>query len=145
MKRSTGLRDYMLDTGSFRAAVAGFVFKLYGGSIPESADASIGSAVLLCTISVDGTGTGVTMELDAVSGVITKNTSEVWTGDVTTSGTATFFRMESPADDGSASTTARRLQGTVGLVTGDINFSSVVLTSGDARRLNYFAATILAG
>lgn len=145
MKRSTGLRNYMLASGSFKAALAGTVLRIYGGAAPASADESIGSAVLLCTISVDGDGTGVTLDATASSGVIVKNPSEVWTGDVTTSGTATFFRMEFAADAGAFSTSAVRMQGTVGLVGADLNFSSVSLTLGDARRVNYFAASISAG
>lgn len=145
MKRSTGLRNYMLASGSFKAALAGTVLRIYGGAAPASADESIGSAVLLCTISVDGDGTGVTLDATASGGVIVKNPSEVWTGDVTTTGTASFFRMEFAADTGAFSTSAVRMQGTVGLVGADLNFSSVSLTLGDARRVNYFAASISAG
>lgn len=145
MKRSTGLRNYMLASGSFKQALAGTVIRVYGGTAPASADDAVGAAPLLCTISVDGDGTGVTLDATASGGVITKNTSEVWTGDVTASGTATFFRMEFAADTGAFSTTAVRMQGTVGLVGADLNFSSVNLTLGDARRINYFAASISAG
>ena len=145
MKRSTGLRNYMLASGSFKQALAGTVIRVYGGTAPASADDAIGAATLLCTISVDGDGTGVTLDATASGGVITKNTSEVWAGDVTASGTATFFRMEFAADTGAFSTTAVRMQGTVGLVGADLNFSSVNLTLGDARRINYFAASISAG
>lgn len=145
MKRSTGLRNYMLASGSFKQALAGTVIRVYGGTAPASADDAIGAAPLLCTISVDGDGTGVTLDATASGGVITKNTSEVWTGDVTASGTATFFRMEFAADTGAFSTTAVRMQGTVGLVGADLNFSSTNLTLGDARRINYFAASISAG
>lgn len=145
MKRSTGLRNYMLASGSFKAALAGTVLRVYGGAAPASADDALGAAVLLCTISVDGTGTGVTLDATASGGVIVKNPSEVWTGDVSTTGTATFFRMEFAADAGAFSTSAVRMQGTVGLVGADLNFSSVSLTLGDARRVNYFAASISAG
>ena len=145
MKRSTGLRNYMLASGSFKQALAGTVIRVYGGTAPASADDAVGAAPLLCTISVDGDDTGVTLDATASGGVITKNTSEVWTGDVTASGTATFFRMEFAADTGAFSTTAVRMQGTVGLVGADLNFSSVNLTLGDARRINYFAASISAG
>ena len=145
MKRSTGLRNYMLASGSFKAALAGTVLRIYDGAAPASADESIGSAVLLCTISVDGDGTGVTLDATASGGVIVKNPSEVWTGDVTTTGTASFFRMEFAADTGAFSTSAVRMQGTVGLVGADLNFSSINLAPGDARRINYFAASISAG
>ena len=145
MKRSTGLRNYMLATGSFKEAMDGKVIKVYAGTAPASADDAIGAATLLCTISVDGTGTGGTFEVVPASGTISKDTSEIWTGDVVANGTASFFRMLTTADDNSYSTSAVRMQGTVGLVGADLNFSSVSLTIGDARRINYFVASISAG
>ena len=145
MKRSTGLRNYMLATGSFKEAMDGKVIKVYAGTAPASADDAIGAATLLCTISVDGTGTGVTFEVAPASGTISKDTSEIWTGDVVANGTASFFRMLTTADDNSYSTSAVRMQGTVGLVGADLHFSSVSLTIGDARRINYFVASISAG
>lgn len=136
----------MLASGSFKDALAGTIIRVYEAqAAPAAADDAIGSAVLLCTISVDGDGTGVTLDATASGGVIVKNPSEVWTGDVTTSGTATFFRMEFASDAGAFSTSAVRMQGTVGLVGADLNFSSVSLLVGDARRINYFAASISAG
>lgn len=135
----------MLASGSFKGALAGTIIRVYGGAAPAAADDALGAAVLLCTISVDGTGTGVTLDATASGGVIVKNPSEVWTGDVVTSGTAAFFRMELASDAGAFSTSAVRMQGTVGLVGADLNFSSVSLLVGDARRINYFAASISAG
>lgn len=142
MKRSTGLRNHLLVTGSLKSALDGKIIKIYSGTEPATADADIGSAVLLCTISVDGTGTGVTMDSTAVAGQVTKNPSEVWIGDILVSGTASFFRMCTSADSNGASSTAIRLQGTVGLVGTDLEFGNVTFTSGDARRLNYFVAAV---
>lgn len=145
MKRSTGLRNFMLVTGSLKAAMDGSVIKIFSGIEPANADAAIGAATLLCTISVNGTGTGVTIGVSAASGAVTKNPSEVWIGDVLVSGQASFWRMQKPADDNSNSTSAPRLQGTVGLIGADLNFSSINLISGDARRINNFVASIPAG
>jgi len=63
---------------------------------------------------------------------------------VLVSGQASFFRMLKPADAGGVSTSAVRLQGSVGLIGADLNFSSVNLISGDARRINNFVASISA-
>ncbi|WFS20649.1 hypothetical protein P9K38_10035 [Pseudomonas sp. 905_Psudmo1] len=142
MKRSTGLRNHMLVTGSLKSAMDGSVIRIYAGTEPASADDAIGSATLLCTISVDGTGTGVTLATVAASGAVTKNASEVWIGDVLVSGQATFFRMLKPADTGGVSTSAVRLQGNVGLIGADLNFSSTNLIVGNARRINNFVASI---
>ena len=58
MKRSTGLRNYMLATGSFKQAIEGSVLSIYAGPVPPTADAPITGATLLCTISAGGTGVG---------------------------------------------------------------------------------------
>jgi hypothetical protein len=49
-KLSTGLRNYMLATGSLRKAFENGVLKIYSGSAPTSAD-DAENGVLLCTIS----------------------------------------------------------------------------------------------
>lgn len=145
MKRSTGLRNYMLATGSFKQAIEGSVLSIYAGPVPPTADAPITGATLLCTISAEGTGAGVTLNTSASGGTISKNPSEVWTGEVIASGTATFFRMQQPSDASGESTTAVRLQGTVGLIDADLQLSSVNLVLGDARRINFFVGSISAG
>lgn len=147
MKRSLGLRNYMLATGSFRSAIAGTVIHIYGDSspAPASANDSIGASVLLCTISLDGAGGGVSMEALASGGTLTKNTNEVWSGDVLVGGRASFFRMQAPGDAGGYSDTAIRLQGDIGLIGADLNFSNTLLVFGDARRINFFVASVPAG
>lgn len=145
MKRSTGLRDFLLVTGSLKEALDGKVINYYSGAVPASADDSIGAAVLLCTISVNSTGTGLTLEATAVNGQVTKNSSEIWSGEVIASGEASFFRMCTAADDNSASTTAVRMQGTIGLSGTDIQLGSTTLTVGNSRELKYFVVSIPAG
>lgn len=143
MKRSTALRNFMLADGSFRTAVDGLVIKLFSGPEPTSADAPLSGNTLLCTITVDGDGsTGLTLDTTATGGQIVKNPSEVWEGTVTTTGVATFFRMETLADSGASSTSAIRLQGTVGLIDQDLILSSTALVAGDLRRINFFVAAI---
>lgn len=142
MKRSTGLRDYMLATGSFKSAIDGSVIRIYAGAEPASADDAIAGATLLAVISLNGSGTGVSMAATPAAGVLTKNTSEVWIGDVLANGQASFFRMEKPGDSSGASSAAVRLQGSVGLINADLNLSSLTMVVGDARRINNFVAAI---
>lgn len=114
LKVSTGLRDGMLVTGSARSLVNGKVVKIFGGTVPATADAALGSATLLCTVSVDGDGTGITFEATLVDGALVKTASETWEGVNAATGTATFWRIETAADDGTLSTSAVRVQGTFG-------------------------------
>lgn len=146
MKRSTGLRNYMLTTGPLKGALDGTVIKIFNGLEPVSADAPLAGNQLLCTITRNGDGiTGLTLAAEAAGGQITKSTSEVWEGEIVASGTATFFRQESLADSGDNSNTAVRLQGTVSTVGADMNFSDVDFVPGDTRRINYYTAAIPAG
>ncbi len=111
LKASTGLRNKMLDTGSLKSRLDGGFIKIYAGAVPTDADATLGSATLLTTITKDGDGvTGLTLAAAAVSGAISKNT-DVWSGINATSGTATFWRFIKTGDTGGASTTDERLQG----------------------------------
>lgn len=145
MKRSTGFRNYVLATGSVKAALDGKVIKVYAGTQPASADDAIGSATLLVTISLDGGGGGVTMNSTASGGQLSKNPSEIWKGIITTSGTAAFFRMETAADTGAASTTAVRVQGNIALDGADLNFSTLELVATNERAINYFTVSLTAG
>lgn len=145
MKRSTGLRNYMLANGSFKAALAGSVINVYAGTPPATADDALGSAVLLLTYSLNGAGGGLSLDVNAADGSIQKNPSEVWQGTIVASGTPTFFRMQQPSDSGAISITQNRLQGTVGLQESDLVVSSTTWTAGDERKLNYFTASIAAG
>jgi hypothetical protein len=138
MKVSTGLRNHMLGTGSLKSALALGFIRIYSGTPPVSADSAIGgSNQLLCTISVGSTGTGLTLDTP-VSGAITKNTSEVWSGVASGTGTATFFRHTSPTDTDVDSATELRIQGSVGLIGADLNLSSVSLTNGATQTIDYY-------
>lgn len=146
MKRSTGLRNHMLAVGSLKSALDGTVIKIYGGTEPASADDGLSGNTLLCIITQGGDGvSGLTLAADASGGQITKNPGEVWEGEVVASGVATFFRQEFLPDTGEASTTAIRLQGTVSNIGADMNFSDTAFIVGDARKLNFYVASIPAG
>jgi hypothetical protein len=146
MKRSTGLRNYMLATGSFKAALTGSVIKIYSGTAPATADAGIpGGSVLLLTYSLNGAGGGLSFDASAADGTLQKNQAEVWQGVIAASGTPSFFRMQQTSDAGSDSVALVRLQGTVGIQDADMVVSNTTWTSGDERKLTYFTATIAAG
>ena len=141
MKVSTGFRNGILAAGgSVKTLLDGKVIRIYSGPVPTTADIEItGSNTLLVTITESGDGvTGLTFDTPAVSGVLSKNSAEVWQGTVATSGTATFFRMQTIADDGTTSTTAVRIQGTIGLVGEDMNISSTALVAAAIQSVDYF-------
>jgi hypothetical protein len=138
MKLSTGLRDYLLTTGNFKSGVDGGAIFIYDGAEPATADAALSGNTLLCIISNNAAGTGITMATSSTSGVLGKNPSEVWRGLIVANGTASFYRFQGLTDDGTMSTTNNRLQGTVGVVGADLIFSSVNFVSGNYKNIDSF-------
>lgn len=140
--KSTGLSTYVAVTGSIKAGLdSGFLY-LFSGPVPASADAAIdGSSVMLVKISNGGDGTtGLTFSATATGGVLTKTSSETWEGTVAATGTATFYRFCESGDAGTgASTTAKRIQGTVGTtVASEGVLVSTSLTSGNNQTISLF-------
>lgn len=143
LKASTGLRSKLMDTGSLKATMALGFLKIYAGTVPATADEAIpGGATLLCTISVNSTGVGVSFDAAAVAGVLSKAPAEVWSGVNAASGMATFYRHTAVGDDGTLSTTQARLQGTVGTVGAELNLSNANLSSGATQTIDYYSTTL---
>ena len=138
-KFSTGLRNGMLTDVGFLEALDGGVLKIFSAQdVPASADAAE-TGVLLMTLTAGGDGTtGLTFD-PPVAGVLSKSPSEVWmTPSVDTAGTCAYFRFVAQNDDGTASDTAPRVQGTVGAIGADMNLTNTTVTAGTPWTLNYF-------
>ena len=140
MIMSTGLQTYITLTGSLRAALASCLVKVYSGAVPASADAALGSAVLLDTYSAGSGGSGGTpgtWDATMVSGALVKTTTETWkdasSGPVAT-GAASFMRIVLAADDGTASTSQIRVQLTTGTVAADALLSNTTYTANASQR-----------
>lgn len=142
LKASTGLRTKLLDTGSLKDIMdLGFI-KMYAGTVPATADDAIpGGATLVTTISVNSAGTGISFDAAAVAGTLSKDPAEVWSGVNASASTVTFYRHVAVGDDGTASTTQARLQGTIGTAGADMNLSSVNLANGATQTIDYYSVT----
>ena len=134
LKASTGLRTTMLGNSSFDDAMGSPVLMLFTGTIPATADAAI-TGTLLCIVSDDATGDPLLFDVPA-GGVIPKDPAQVWRGPVTVSGTATHWRLVDSTDDGTASTTACRVQGLCAVAASDMNMSNVNLTAGGSQSID---------
>lgn len=129
VKISTGLRNALLDSGSFKSVFDGNSFlKLYDGDEPASADDAV-TGTLLCTLSVNADGTTGLGFGPASGGALAKDPAEVWKGVNAASGTARYFRHVQEADDGTLSTTQLRVQGDIDTAGATMNLSSVNLTA----------------
>ena len=142
LKVSTGLRNELLSGDSLKGLLdLGFI-KIYAGTVPADADAALGAATLLCTISVNSTGTGISFDTAAAGGTLAKAPAQVWSGVNVAAGTATFYRHVASTDTGAASSTEVRIQGAVAVAGAEMNLSSVALTNGATQTLDYYTVTL---
>jgi hypothetical protein len=119
---------------------------IYSGTVPATADAAALTANHLCTISTEDSE-NVSLEFAApTAGTISM--TGVWSGEVATSGTATFFRLVgncSSETDGlsqmNAGSSAYCIQGTVGVSGCDLNLVSTALVSGNTQTIEYFVVS----
>ncbi len=139
MKNSTGLVNYVAATGSLKAALAGGEIRIWSGSPPADADAAA-TGTLLCTIK--NAGAGINFDTAAVGGTLPKAPAETWSGTNVATGVAGYFRHVLAADANDLSTTAIRIQGTVGTGGADLNISSTSLTSGAPCPIDGYNVTI---
>jgi len=141
IKTSTGLRNAMLATGSAKAALDGGRINIYAGAAPATADDAVGGATLLCAITLNSTGTGILFDTAAVNGVLAKKPSETWSGAIAATGTAAWYRHVAAADDGTLSTTAPRIQGTVALIGADLNIDPNFI-SGQTKVIEHYVIAL---
>lgn len=144
---STGFKDNLLDTESLKSIFDDGFITIYAGTIPASPDDGIGAAVAIVEYTdanqVAGVGTGLDLEAAAVGGAISKAAAQVWEGTAGATDTATFFRFYQLADAQSgASTTAPRIQGTVGGGGADLFVASTSFTSAVDYTLDMFSLSI---
>ena len=136
----------MLTTGSLKAALesgTGGVITLYSGTEPATADDDVTGATAIVTFTVGGDGsTPLTFETPAANGSLVKATAETWQGTVASTGTANFYRHYIQSDTGALSTTALRVQGTVGIGGSDLNMTDNSLTATDVETVDYYSINL---
>lgn len=140
-KFSDGLRNGVLATSPFKTLMALGFIKIYAGTEPATANDALGAATLLCTVSNASTATGITFEDTAVGGVISKKSTETWSGVNAATGTAAFYRLVAPGDTGGASTTEPRVQGPVVLGGPGLQVASLSFTSGLTTPVGHYTVT----
>ena len=137
IKTSTGLRNALMTSGSFKQLMDGGEIRIFAGTIPVNADADTAGAPLLCVIR--NGANGITFDSTPVDGMLQKNLSETWGGTCVGTGNPTFYRHVLSSDDNAHSLTALRYQGTVGFAGKDMNLTAATLTQGAPQSLEYHA------
>lgn len=147
LRLSTGLRNELLGTNSFKSIMGNGVIRVFSGVQPSSAD-DAEAATLLLEITVSsgtvtaGTATnGLTFDAPA-DGALSKAASEVWSGAASTTGTAGWFRFYANDLTTGASTTAARFDGSVSTSGAQLNMSSTAITAGATTTIDSFTVTM---
>lgn len=146
---STGLVNGTLDSTGIREAMANGKIKIFSGPQPASANAAE-QGTLLLEVTEDA-GAFVHGEPDnglnfdaPVNRVLSKAADEVWRGLGIAPGTAGWFRfVANPSDNGMASTTLSRIDGTVGQAGSgaDMIVSTVSVADGQPVTVDAFNLT----
>lgn len=146
VRLSTGLRNAMCGTVGFAAAFNGGVIEVRTGSQPSSADAPA-SGTLLGTVTLNslpftpGDMTNGLTFAAAANGAVSK--SGVWSFNGIAAGTAGWFRLKGNAqDDGAASTTHVRLDGSIATSGADLNLSNTSIAVGAPNTIDSFVFNI---
>lgn len=137
IKISTGLADAMMNDVGATAALNGaeLELRIFSGPEPLTADAALAGETLLVTIQVNGGGD---MQFTFTGeGTIMKDIDQSWLGDVVATGTPTYYRLCPTNDDNTASTTAVRVQGSVG-ATGDLKLGTTTLAAGNPQSIDFY-------
>ena len=145
LQYSTGFKDAVLDTGSFKGTFDDGYIRIYDGTMPADADAALAGNTVLVTYSDNDAGFGVAgldLEAAAVNGAISKATAQTWKGTAAATSAGTFFRYIQAADTGGASATEIRIQGTVGGAGADLFLSTADFVSTNEYTLDLFSISI---
>lgn len=152
LRSSSGIRNGVANVGSYISLLADCVIEIRSGSQPASAD-DAATGVLLGTVTLDGgaftpgTSTnGLNFELSSTTaGQIQKPTAAVWRMTGLANGTAGHFRVKANAvDAGDSSTTAIRLDGSIGTSGADLIFSSLSVAGGAPISIDRFELLLTA-
>mgnify|MGYP003609399883 CR=1 FL=1 len=142
---STGLRNNLADSLGFAASFDAGVMEIYTGTQPASADAAV-SGTLLGTVTlasgpfVPGSPTNGLTFAAASGGSVSK--SGTWSFVGIAAGTAGWFRLKANAvDAGGISTTAVRMDGSIGASGANLNLSNLSIAVGAPVTCDTFVYT----
>jgi hypothetical protein len=147
LRLSTGLRNKLLGTASFKTIMQNGVIRIFPGVQPASADDAEGAThVIEITVSsgtfTPGTATNGLNFADPASGACTKAAAEVWSGAAVATGTAGWFRFYANDRTTGADTSYARFDGSVSTSGAQLNMSSTAITSGATTTIDSFIVTM---
>lgn len=149
IRLSTGLRTNLAGTTGFASTFANGIIEIRSGSQPVSADNAV-SGVLLGIVTLSsgaftpGSPTNGLTFAAASGGSVSK--SGTWSFVGLAKGTAGWFRFKgNGVDEGGASTSLPRLDGSVGTSGANLNLSNISIEVGAPTTIDSFTWTQPAG
>lgn len=148
VRLSTGFRDLILGTDSFKGIFDTGVIFLFSGTQPSSADNAV-SGTHLGTITVDGgafafgtAANGLVFD-PPVEGLVSKAAADIWRFTGLEDGTVGWGRLMANApDDLAASAILPRIDFSVGRTGADLNLSSTTIITGQSGTIDTFGYRI---
>jgi hypothetical protein len=147
IRYSTGAINNVLNATGLKTLFANGVIRLYTGAQPASADDAV-TGTLLGSVTLNGAAftEGVAtngINFDApVLRVLSKAAAESWKFTGVAAGTIGWFRYQANAvDNDASSTTLPRIDGSVGITSGDMRLSSVTAAIGTPITIDAFTIT----
>lgn len=122
------------------------VIRVYSGAAPANADSAV-SGTLLGSITKDGAAfvEGVStngLRLAAPDGRTISKSTDVWKMTGVAAGTMGWFRLQAnAADDDASSTTLARIDGSIGISSGDMRVTSVTSAIGSSATVDSLTIT----
>lgn len=146
LRLSTGLRNQLLSTGSFKEILTDGVIRIFPGVQPSTADDAEGASHLVQITLGSGAFTagqpGNGLEFGtAAGGTLSKNTGEVWSGVAVASGTAGWFRFYANDMTTGAVSDTVRFDGSISTSGAQLNMSSTAVTTGATTTIDSFTIT----
>lgn len=152
LRSSSGIRNGVANVGSYISLLADCVIEIRSGSQPASAD-DAASGTLLGTVTLNGDAftpgsptNGLNFELSSTTaGQIQKPSGDTWRMTGLANGTAGHFRVKAnAADAGGSSTTAIRMDGSIGTSGADLIFSTLTVATGAPISIDRFELLLTA-
>lgn len=144
---STGTINSLLGTSSLKTIFTNCTIDMYSGAQPATADSAI-TGTLLGSVTISG---GAFVHGVATNGlnfgtpvltVLAKAVAEIWQFKGVAVGTLGWFRVKAnPADNDAASTTLARIDGSVGITSGDLRVSTVTTAVNGIITIDSFTIT----
>ncbi len=147
LRLSTGLRDKLLGSQSFKDIMAAGVIRIFPGVQPASADdAEAATHLIEITVSSGAFTPGQAaagLNFAAPSGgAVAKAASEVWSGVAAATGTAGWFRFYANDRTTGADASHARFDGSVSTSGAQLNMSSTAITAGATTTIDSFVVTM---